>query len=214
MWRVFFWYKNTRSSIWTCCSIFPSLLTLLLTSLSLGRMSRLKPSAWPLVLFPPFMKLPKARIRPRTRFTVSLSCSVCRGDRCTHQRYKVRGGRRKHKWRMTQSVDKNTKILNTKFNPTHVREGFHKRQAKCFWCWCFISNSSGVHAKADWEGHWVFLENTHIAFLLEIEVTCVSIISCLCFKWKLYWYSTSCVTSSSSRSFCSNCGLPFCIFVC
>lgn len=59
---------------------FPSLLTLLFTSLSLGRMSRVKPSAWPLVRLPPFMKFPKARIRPRTRFTVSLSCSVCKGD--------------------------------------------------------------------------------------------------------------------------------------
>lgn len=60
---------------------FPSLLTLLFTSLSLGRMSRVKPSAWPLVRLPPFIKLPKARIRPRTCFTVSLSCNACGWDR-------------------------------------------------------------------------------------------------------------------------------------
>lgn len=163
--KSIFWYRYTRSSIWTCFSIFPSLLTLLLTSLSLGRMSRLKPSAWPLVLFPPFMKLPKARIRPRTRFTVSLSCSVCRGDRCAHQRCKVRG-RRKHKWRMTQSVDKNTKILQ--FNPTFVREGF-RVFINCFWCLCFILNSSAVHAKADWEGCYTY------------------IIHILHFFWRLKW---------------------------
>lgn len=63
-----------------CFSHVPSLLTLLLTSLSLGRISRVKPSAWPLVRFPPFMKLPKARTRPRICFTVSLSCNTCRED--------------------------------------------------------------------------------------------------------------------------------------
>lgn len=41
-------------------------LTLLLTSLSLGRISSEKPSACPLVRFPPFMKFPKAKTKPRT----------------------------------------------------------------------------------------------------------------------------------------------------
>ncbi|TNN39849.1 hypothetical protein EYF80_049990 [Liparis tanakae] len=40
------------------------------------RMSRVKPSAWPRVRLPPFMKFPKARTRPRTRFTVGLSCNA------------------------------------------------------------------------------------------------------------------------------------------
>lgn len=41
-------------------------LTLLLTSFSLGRMSKVKPSACPRDRLPPFMKLPKASTRPST----------------------------------------------------------------------------------------------------------------------------------------------------
>lgn len=73
MWELAY-QSSIHSKVWDCS------LTLLFTSLSLGRISRLKPSAWPRVRFPPFMKFPKAKIRPRTLFTVSLSCKVCRGN--------------------------------------------------------------------------------------------------------------------------------------
>lgn len=45
-------------------------LTLLFTSFSFGRMSKVKPSACPRERFPPFMKLPKASTRPRTLKTL------------------------------------------------------------------------------------------------------------------------------------------------
>lgn len=51
-------------------------LTLLFTSLSLGRISRPKPSAWPLTLLPPFMWFPRARTSPTTLLTLQLSSNT------------------------------------------------------------------------------------------------------------------------------------------
>lgn len=48
-------------------------LTLLFTSFSLGRISRSKPSAWPLTLLPPFMWFPRARTSATTLLTSQLS---------------------------------------------------------------------------------------------------------------------------------------------
>lgn len=56
-------------------------LTLLLTSLSFGRMSKVKPSACPRDRFPPFMKLPKASTRPSTCNTASPLWRVWRRHR-------------------------------------------------------------------------------------------------------------------------------------
>lgn len=55
-------------------------LTLLLTSFSLGRMSKVKPSACPRERLPPFMKLPKASTSPSTCSTGWLACRVWRGQ--------------------------------------------------------------------------------------------------------------------------------------
>lgn len=50
-----------------------SRLTLLLTSFSLGKISKSNPSAWPLTLLPPFMWFPRANTSPKTLFTPELS---------------------------------------------------------------------------------------------------------------------------------------------
>lgn len=50
-----------------------SILTLLLTSFSLGKISKSNPSAWPLTLLPPFMWFPRANTSPKTLFTPELS---------------------------------------------------------------------------------------------------------------------------------------------
>lgn len=67
-------------------------LTLLLTSFSLGRMSKVKPSACPRERLPPFMKLPKASTSPSTCSTDWLACrvwvhAVHRGDRRSESRH-------------------------------------------------------------------------------------------------------------------------------
>lgn len=49
-----------------CFTCVTHRLTLLLTSLSFGKISKVKPSACPRDRLPPFMKLPKASTRPST----------------------------------------------------------------------------------------------------------------------------------------------------
>lgn len=62
--------KMGKFLMWT---VMITSLTLLFTSFSLGRISRPKPSAWPLTLLPPFMWFPRARTSATTLLTSQLS---------------------------------------------------------------------------------------------------------------------------------------------
>lgn len=73
---------NTGKSFYAGCN--PLKLTLLLTSFSLGKMSRANPSACPLLRFPPFIMFPKARTKPSTRKTAWPDCRACWQRRIVH----------------------------------------------------------------------------------------------------------------------------------
>lgn len=117
---------------------FTPVLTLLLTSFSFGRMSKVKPSACPRDRFPPFIKLPKASTRPSTCNTASLLWRVW-GEHTTETRkMKI--------WRLNRVT----------WNKTNWEEG-QWLTLHTFWRISILRRIEAIHS---WKVDWKRMQNT------------------------------------------------------